>query len=116
MHTPRLNGEPFIVATRRPFNELKLKRSAGAVVFLRSFSRPLRTSWLMVGKVRSLLSRNRRRKGSIRVPRRGRQIAHRVGRGAAAPRPATPLLERLRPLAPVLRPPDRLGGLAPVGR
>src|SRR5689334_17205341 len=83
MHTPRLKGDPLLV-TRRPFRVLKLKRSAGAVVFLRSFARPFRTSWLIVGNVHSLQSGNKHRNLSIRALFRARQTRHaacRLSRG-----------------------------------
>src|SRR3954451_17943329 len=49
-HTPRLSGLPLGTEYRRWRSALKLKRSAGAAVFFLSFARPLRTSWLIVGK------------------------------------------------------------------
>jgi len=50
VQTPRFCGLPSFIRRVRPVNVFCVKRSAGAFSFFATSLRPLRTSWLMVGK------------------------------------------------------------------
>src|SRR6185312_10404377 len=71
VQTPRFCGEPLPREVRF-VSALKVKRSAGALVFLVTFVRPFRTSWLIVGNAPAPASHNDRSNAYISEPvRRG---------------------------------------------
>jgi len=56
VHTPRFWGFPLTRLVVLPDSALYVKRNAGAFSFFEIGLRPLRTNWLMVGKIHTPLS------------------------------------------------------------